>query len=129
LCALRDYRRSVDTGRLAHERVEELRDASEIEIGICGDDARSPGIGFAIGGDDHRPGFGRIELRAVALAGVEADLTRIRRFERGHLVDQRVGGACHAAAESGDDLRERHRPGHGAYREVTWPAACRYPAT
>src|SRR5260221_1654892 len=116
LCALRHDGGRMHTRRLRAHRIEELRYAREVEIGIVGHDARPRRIAFRFGTDDHRPGARRVELRAVALAGEEADVARARRLERSHLVDQGIGLARHAAAEAGDDLCQRHRPGHGAQR-------------
>src|SRR5882724_7261936 len=124
-CALRHHGRRMHARRLCRERIEELRYAREVEIGVLGDDSRPRRVPFGLGSDDHGARARGIQLRAVALAGEEADVARVRRFERGHLVDQRIGAGRHAAAEAGDDLCERHRPGHGAYRAVTWPATCR----
>src|SRR5258706_12383692 len=108
LCAFRHHGRGMHARRLRAHRIEDLRHAREVEIGIVGHDTRPRRIAFRFGTADYRPGTRRVELRAVALAGEEADLARARRLERSHLVDEGIGGARHAAAEAGDGLCERH---------------------
>ena len=110
----------VHAGWLRDERIEELRDAGEVGVGMIRDDARPRRLGFGLRAEDHSAGAGRSELGAVAATGKEADVLGRGAFERSDLVHHRFGIAGDAAAEARDDLPQRQRPRH----EITSPAAC-----
>ena len=110
--ALRHHRRRVNAPLLEHHGIEELREPREVRVRILGDDARQARLAFGFRAEHHRRGVRGGELRAVAAAGEEADVTRGCALERGHLVHERIGVARDPAAEALHDLPERERPRH-----------------
>jgi len=117
--ALRHDRGRMHAGALRDERVEQLRDAGEIGIGLSAT-IRGSVVSASASGP-----------RITALARVAARLSRWRlpvkklmwpdpRLRRAHLAHHGAGIAGHPAAQARNDLPERQRPRHA----ITSPAAC-----
>ena len=118
----RDAGRRMDPGRLQHDRVEELRDAREVGVGIVRDDARQRGEGLRIGAQHHGGSASGGQLRTVLRVGEERDLPRSGPLEGADLPDQDARVPGDAAAESRRDLAERERARHVIARAACRPA-------
>ena len=103
----RSPREGCTPGACAHQRVEELRHAREVGVGIVGRRCAAARSALsASAAEDHRAGARRGELaRGSLVLGEEGDLAARRRARaRPTWLHQRVGVAGHPAAEARDDL-------------------------
>ena len=93
-----------------------LREPRKVQVRVIGHDRRATGQrGFAHGRrHNHAAGQCGGQLRGIAWVGQEGQAVRVGRFQRGQSLNHqgRITTA-QLAAQSGNDLSQPHRCGHG----------------